>query len=99
MRKLKFWSVRIRRFAIKILIVILSVIFLFKLIKVQKINIEKEKELENITKKVEEKNLENAYLQKKIEDGIDEEYLENYARENLGMTRINERVIVDVPNN
>ena len=55
----------------------------------------KNKELDSLAVKIEEATKESESLQKEIENLSDPEYIERYARENLGLVRPNERVFVD----
>ncbi len=96
MRNFKFLIRQLKKNLFKIFIIILTVIFILKLIKLQNNNIRKEKELAEINKKVEDQIKENQYIQKQINSNMSNEYKENYAREELNMIRPNERVVFDI---
>lgn len=96
MKSVKIFKTKLRRFLLKISIVLLIFVFVLKLINLQNTNIKKEKELEELNKKVEEKIKENEYLNQQISSNMNDSYKEKYARENLDMIKPGERVIFDI---
>ncbi len=91
MGNVKILAIKLRRKAFKLFMISIIVIFLIKLLDVQQKNIKKENELQEIKKKTEAKIRENEDLQNKIDSGFTDEFVENFARENLNMSYPNER--------
>jgi len=96
MKSVKIFKTKLKRFILKISIVLLIFVFVLKLLNLQNTNIKKEKELEKLNKKVEDKIKENEYLNHQIRSNMNDSYKEKYARENLDMIKAGERVIFDV---
>ena len=96
MKSVKIFKTKLKRFILKISIVLLIFVFVLKLLNLQNTNIKKEKELEKLNKKVEDKIKENEYLNQQIRSNMNDSYKEKYARENLDMINSGERVIFDV---
>ena len=96
MKSVKIFKTKLKRFLLKISIILLIFVFVLKLLNLQNTNIKKEKELEELNKKVEDKIKENEYLNQQIRSNMSDSYKEKYARENLDMIKAGERVVFDV---
>jgi len=96
MKNFTIFSIYFRRLLLKVFIVSLSVIFLFRLVKLQNNTMKKETEIKGLTEKLEEKVKENEVLEKQIEKGVSDKATEEYAREKLNMIKKGERVFYDV---
>lgn len=92
----KILKIKLKRILTKILILFLIAFFVFKLIDIQKRNIKKERELKEYNKKIEEQIKKNEYLKDQMNSKVSDDYKEKYARENLDMTKVGERVIYDI---
>lgn len=85
----------IKKIVIRAVAAVLILYFIYFTVWQQVMINRKNKELEGLTVKIEEATRESERLQKEIENLSDPEYIEQYARENLGLVRPNERVFVD----
>lgn len=85
----------IKKIGIRAVAAVLILYFVYFTIWQQVMINRKDKELDSLTVKIEEATRESERLQKEIENLSDPEYIEQYARENLGLVRPNERVFVD----
>ena len=85
----------IKKIGIRAVAAVLILYFIYFTVWQQVMINRKNKELEELTVKIEEATRESERLQKEIENLSDPEYIEQYARENLGLVRPNERVFVD----
>jgi cell division protein FtsB len=57
---------------------------------------EKQEQADALKQQVEEQKLENAELERLLESGSEEEYIERIARDLLGFVRLGERVYSDI---
>ncbi len=57
---------------------------------------EKQRELDTVSEKVEEQTIKNAELQRLMDSGDEDAYVERIAREKMGYARPDERVFVDI---
>ncbi|MCL2057412.1 MAG: septum formation initiator family protein [Oscillospiraceae bacterium] len=57
---------------------------------------QKQRELENIRARVESQRLDNAELERMLTMGLDEEYIERYARDYLGYVSPDQQVFIDI---
>lgn len=96
MKGIVIFRTRLIKILIKVLIFSLIFVFLFKLVSIQNKNIKKQKKLEEYKSKVTEKIKENENIKMQIEKGMSDEYKEKFAREELNMSKIGERIIFDV---
>lgn len=88
-------------FILRIIPVLLIFYFIFMLFNQQVQINDKKQKLENLTKKLEMQENENAALRKNLEDNEEKqnERIEETARKNLGLSRKNEKVFVNAAGN
>lgn len=84
-------------FILRIIPVLLILYFIFMLFNQQVQINDKKQKLENLTKKLEMQENENAELRKNLEDNEEKqnEYIEETARKNLGLSKKDEKVFVN----
>ena len=86
---------------LKIAICAFAVYMIAALINQQVQISEKSKELSEMQQQLEEQNIRNEELRRALSDGTEQnsEYLERYAREELGYAKPDERVFVNIAGN
>ncbi|WP_242969338.1 FtsB family cell division protein [Anaeromassilibacillus sp. An200] len=86
---------------LKIAICAFAVYMIAALINQQVQISEKSKELSEMQQQLEEQNIRNEELRRALSDGSEQnsEYLERYAREELGYAKPDERVFVNIAGN
>ncbi len=88
-RKKKFWLFRLS-------LLIVTVAIGVQIITIQSQLAAKKQELSNLKQQLQTQNQENEELQKTIDSGINDEYVEKVAREKLGYVSPFERVFIDI---
>jgi len=68
----------------------------FMLVEMQINLTQKKQELDSIRGRVETQRLANAELERELTMGLDEEYIERYARDYLGYVAPDQRVFIDI---
>lgn len=81
---------------LKAAVVLASVYLLVSFVTGQMQVAEKQKELDAVNLKLEQQTVQNAELQRLMESGDEDAYVERIAREQLGYARPDERVFVDI---
>lgn len=99
MKKIDRFKIKFKRRVFKIFIVSIIVVFVFKLLDIQRINLNKEKELLDLKIKTQIKINENNILQQQIDSGMSDEFIENYARQKLNMAYPEERIFSIISKN
>lgn len=80
----------------KVAVVLASVYLLVAFVGGQMQVAEKQRELEAVEAQVQQQTVKNAELQRLMESGDEDAYVERIAREQLGYARPDERVFVDI---
>lgn len=89
-------KIKLRRMILKLSLVFLILLFTYKLINIQSINIKKEKELKELNNKISTNIKNNEILKKQIKFNVTDDFKESYARKNLDMIKNGERVFYDI---
>lgn len=80
-----------------ILVLVVSVIyFSITLMNQQKVMDDRNKEIEKILTQIEQENQNRIMLEKRKESVREDEYIEDVAREKLGLVRQGERLFIDI---
>ena len=96
MKNSEILKIKLRRIILKLLLILLTLIFTYKLINIKNKNINKEKELADLNKKIEVNIKNNENLKEQIKTNLTDEFKEKYAREELNMVKYGERVFYDI---
>lgn len=79
-----------------ILLVAFVLYFSYIFVQQQRLIVVKNKDIAEIQRKIEDETLKSEHLKRKMSKVNTDEYLENVAREKLGLVKDGERVFIDV---
>lgn len=99
MRKMKASKKRKRSIILELAVVVVAVYFVASYVQIQVQINEASQKCDEVSAACDEQQMKNKELQRLLDSGSEEEYIERVAREQLGYVKPDEKVFYDVAGN